>query len=81
MITVNTDVYIERSPDDVFAFISDFENNLTWQAGMVAARFTSDGPLRAGSTYEQVASFLGRRVESTFTSMVEPVMILASAKN
>lgn len=33
---------------------------------MVEAKFTSDGPLDVGSTYAQVAKFLGRRVESTF---------------
>lgn len=33
---------------------------------MKACRVTSEGPLGVGSTYEQVASFLGRRIESTF---------------
>jgi hypothetical protein len=33
---------------------------------MREARFTSEGPLQLGSTYEQVASFLGRPVLSSF---------------
>ena len=33
---------------------------------MVEARFTSEGPLDVGSTYDQVARFLGRQVDSTF---------------
>ncbi len=33
---------------------------------MQEARFTSEGPLGVGSTYAQVAKFLGRRIQSTF---------------
>ena len=33
---------------------------------MKEARFTSQGPLGVDSTYAQVATFLGRRVESAF---------------
>jgi uncharacterized membrane protein len=66
VIRVETSVFVRRPPEQVFAFISNFENNPEWQSGMVAARFTSEGPLGVGSTYTQVAKFLGRRVESTF---------------
>ena len=66
MIRVETSVHINRPGDEVFAFISNFENNPLWQSGQVEARFASEGPLRVGSTYDQVAKFLGRRIESTF---------------
>ena len=66
MIKVETTVHINRPPQEVFAYLSNFENNPRWQSGMREARFTSEGPLRLGSTYEQVASFLGRPVLSTF---------------
>jgi uncharacterized membrane protein len=66
MIRVETSVHIDRPSDEVFAFISNFENNPQWQSGQIEARFTSDGPLRVGSTYDQVAKFLGRRIISTF---------------
>lgn len=66
MLRVETIVHINRGSDEVFAFISNFENNPLWQSGQVEARFTSEGPLRVGSTYDQVAKFLGRRIESTF---------------
>jgi uncharacterized membrane protein len=66
MIKVQTSVVISRSPKAVFAYISNFENNPRWQGGIKEARFTSHGPLGVGSTYAQVATFLGRRVESTF---------------
>jgi uncharacterized membrane protein len=66
MIRVETRVHIGRPSDEVFDFISDFENNPKWQSGQLEARFTSEGPLRVGSTYDQVAKFLGRRIVSTF---------------
>ncbi len=63
---VQASVDIGRPPARVFEYLSNFENNPTWQSGMRHARFTSDPPLRVGSTYEQVARFLGRRIVSSF---------------
>ncbi|MDX1416223.1 MAG: SRPBCC family protein [Candidatus Promineifilaceae bacterium] len=66
MITVNISIDINRSPEEVFAFLSDFENNPQWQNGMKVCTWTSAPPLRIGSTYEQEASFLGRSIFSHF---------------
>ncbi len=63
---VESGVEVARPPDEVFAYISDFENNPEWQGGMVEAQFTTDGPLRVGSRYHQVAKFMGRKIESSF---------------
>ncbi len=67
MIRIETEVYIKRPPEEVFDYISNFENNPMWQNGMVSAEFTTEGPLRVGSTYVQEAKFLGRPVHSNFT--------------
>ena len=64
---IRTSVEVAASPDQVFAYLSDVENNPEWQSGMVSAVWTSDGPIGEGSTYDQIATFLGRRIESTFT--------------
>ena len=66
MITVNIAIDIACPPDEVFAFISDFANNPQWQNGMKSCTWTSDPPLRLGSTYDQEASFLGRSILSQF---------------
>jgi hypothetical protein len=66
IIRIVTEVMIDRQPDDVFAFITDVGNNPQWQRGMREAHFTSGQPLRVGSTYAQVTSFMGRRIESRF---------------
>jgi hypothetical protein len=63
-VQVNVDV--RRAADEVFAFISDVENNPRWQQGMRTCRWTSPAPHEVGSTYEQVAHFLGKDVVSKF---------------
>lgn len=63
---VTATVDIAALPEEVFAYLSDMENNPKWQSGMVSARWTSDGPIGVGSTYDQVATFLRRKIESTF---------------
>ncbi len=66
MVRIEISIAIDRPAAEVFAFIADFANNPRWQSGMVEAHFTSDGPMRVGTTYAQQARFLGRPVESTF---------------
>ena len=57
---------IARPASEVFEFFSDASNNPKWQDGMVSCEWTSEPPIRIGSTYEQKARFMGRDVVSTF---------------
>jgi uncharacterized membrane protein len=66
MIEVRAAVEIDREPEEVFAYLADMANNPDWQKGMQSCRWTSDPPLRLGSTYDQVARFLGREIVSSF---------------
>ena len=66
MIETSTSIEIERPADEVFAFVSEFPNNPRWQRGQRACRWTSEPPLRVGSTYEQHVRFLGRDVVNAF---------------
>ena len=59
-------IEISRPAADVFDFISDFERNPDWQGGMRECTWTSEKPLAIGSTYDQLASFMGRSIESSF---------------
>ena len=63
-ITVGVDV--ERPANDVFAFVADVENNPRWQRGMRRCSWTSPPPHGVGSTYDQVARFLGKDIVSSF---------------
>ena len=60
------DITIMRPPEEVFAFITNFENNPQWQSGMKSCKFTSEGAVGVGTTYEQVASFLGKTIVTSF---------------
>jgi uncharacterized membrane protein len=55
MLKIEVDMFIKRPSQEVFDYISNFENNPKWQGGMVSAEFTSDAPLQVGSTYVQEA--------------------------
>src|SRR5688572_13604489 len=66
MNPVTVSVSIARPAAEVFAFVSDFENNPKWQQGMRSCTWTSPAPRGEGSTYDQVAHFLGRDVVSKF---------------
>lgn len=59
-------VRIERPAHDVFAFVSAFENNPSWQQGMVACEWTSPTRGEVGATYKQQAQFLGKRIDTHF---------------
>ena len=66
MITITSSVDIDRPADDVFAVVTDFPRNPTWQRGMKRCAWTSEPPLRVGSTYTQHARFLGKDLTNAF---------------
>jgi uncharacterized membrane protein len=64
MFSVEISTVIRRPVEQVFAFLSDFENWPKWVPGSIEARKTSDGPTGHGTTWRGVSNVLGRRVES-----------------
>jgi uncharacterized membrane protein len=66
MIETSTSIEIRRPADEVFGFVSEFENNPRWQRGQRSCTWTSPPPLAVGSTYEQHARFLGRDLVNSF---------------
>lgn len=56
-------VFINRSGDEVFAFLADAENDPKWRPGVLSIRRTSGNGL--GAAYEQhVAGPLGRSIRA-----------------
>jgi hypothetical protein len=51
---------IRRPVDDVFAFVAQPENDLAWQPEIREVRLTSPGPVREGSTFQEVRRSFGR---------------------
>jgi hypothetical protein len=57
-------VVINRPLEEVFAFVSDLENDPPW-SGAAEMRRTSPGPVGIGTTFQQRDRLLGRRLELT----------------
>lgn len=53
MISIKNSVFIDRVPEDVFAFVFEPANAAQWQEGVVLAEFTSESPLGIGSNLAQ----------------------------
>lgn len=71
---------INRPAGEVFEFFADAANNPRWQSGMKSCRWTSEPPIAVGSTYEQVAEFMGRPVRSVFeVTALEPGQLISIA--
>jgi uncharacterized protein YndB with AHSA1/START domain len=66
MISLELSIFIDRAPDDVFAFVFEPANAAQWQEGVVLAEFTSEGPLGMGSTWRNVSKMLGREIDMEF---------------
>ena len=66
MKPVVVSVTIERPQAEVFAYLEEVEHNPQWLRGMASCTWTTPPPVRVGSRYEQVAHFLGKRIETSF---------------
>jgi uncharacterized membrane protein len=72
------EVVIERSPADVFAYLTDLENLPEWQGSIVEIRPEEDAPLHEGARFTEVRRVAGRRIESTIeVAALEPGRELA----
>lgn len=59
---------VSRSIEDVFDYLSDFENTNEWDPGTISTRRTSgDGGL--GTVYANRSTFAGREVELTYETI------------
>jgi uncharacterized protein YndB with AHSA1/START domain len=59
-------VVIDRPVEEVFAFVTDPNNDPLWHASTLEAEQTSEGAVEVGTTYGVVLKFLGRRIETTY---------------
>jgi uncharacterized membrane protein len=65
MIQIETSVHINRPVKQVAGFMSENENALLWQAGLLETRRTSEAN-GEGSTWTDVMKVFGRRIELSF---------------
>jgi uncharacterized protein YndB with AHSA1/START domain len=62
VIRIDFSVEIDRTPSEVFAYLTDLDNLPEWQASAMQARW--EGEKAAGARIKEVRKFLGRRMES-----------------
>ena len=62
---IEKNIIINRPPEDVFAFISNYENDPQWRQSAKEANYLTGGPQEIGSIVNYVAVFMGQEVNST----------------
>jgi uncharacterized protein YndB with AHSA1/START domain len=63
VFTSSVSVVIARSPDEVFAFVSDARNRPSWDDSVDTEELTSDEPIGVGSTVRTRMRSMGRHYE------------------
>ena len=57
-------VVITQPIENVFEFVTNFNNNAMWQTDILELEITSQGRLGTGSTYRCANRFMGKRYDS-----------------
>jgi uncharacterized protein YndB with AHSA1/START domain len=57
---------IDRRPEDVFAYLDQFERHGEWQTQIVSAKVETDGPVRVGTRVHEVRKIGGREQDTSF---------------
>ena len=60
MIQYDVSMHLNRSVEEVFAFLSDASKHSSWQSDLIESEQLTDGPLRVGTRIREVRR-LGRR--------------------
>jgi carbon monoxide dehydrogenase subunit G len=63
MNKIENQIFIYRSPQEVFDFITEPTNSMKYQSGTSMAEWTSEDPVGVGSTWKAVTRFMGRDIE------------------
>ncbi|MGH2380778.1 MAG: SRPBCC family protein [Candidatus Limnocylindria bacterium] len=64
MARIERQTEIARSPEDIFALLTDLDRLPEWATIVIETREVSDRPLRNGCTFRQTLKVLGREVET-----------------
>ena len=64
---MSASIDINMQPSAVFDYVMDVTHDAQWRTGVVEAAFTSDEPLRVGSTGYDTVAANGRSMQATWT--------------
>jgi uncharacterized protein YndB with AHSA1/START domain len=59
VVSFDSTVTVKRTPDEVFAYVTEPTNEPKWHKDVVDVKRTSTGPIGAGSTFEWLMNFMG----------------------
>ncbi len=65
MVKHEKSILIHRPIGEVFEYISNLENSMEWQPGLLEVKRITEGPLRVGTVYSSARKFLGRKMEAS----------------
>lgn len=65
MFKFEKSVFINQPIEEVFEFLTDPANDSKWREVAESREWSSDGPIRVGSTQRSVSKMLGRKIETT----------------
>jgi hypothetical protein len=57
---------IDRRPEEVFAYLDEFERHGEWQPQIVSAELETDGPVRVGTRVHEIRKIGGREQDTSF---------------
>jgi len=66
MAPITETIEINRSPDDVFAYVEDLTRHGEWQEGIVSVTLQTDGPTHVGTRAVEVRRIGGREQTQTY---------------
>ncbi len=66
MAHYNASLDTPRPPDEMFTYLSDFSSTQEWDPGVIEAERLGDAPVREGTEFRLLASFLGRKIPLTY---------------
>ena len=65
MITLNETLEINRPLPEVFDYVANVENVQKWQPAVIEVKRITEGPIRVGTQFAEVANMMGKRVRTT----------------
>ena len=79
---VHRTMTVDRPLEVVVGYLRDFAHTEQWDPGTVSCVRTDSGPLRVGSTWHNVSTFLGRRAELDYRlELSEPAHLTFVGRN
>ena len=63
MVTLRNTLEVRRPVSAVYDFLVNLENVPKWQPAVIETKRVTEGPIRVGTQFREVAKLMGRRVE------------------